>query len=278
MLSLKDICRIEWTKILDLQSKKVTLQNVILRMANSYFENPLIDFKQWNTITPSIFLQSAQLVNERLNGFNLELEEYKQPVHAKIIDRTIRYALIFGNREVVETIVNNPIFQKIIIKRRPRIVEDLYHKAAQEVYLFSRVILVIEGPSFKFSNHYTSVNNFLRKFFEMIFGGGFIWETPSEQVPMSETPCRDLDDDEEELQRVENPVTEEEMIVKRAAEFYFSEYVFVWALICLKFDVAELFLEYSGVQKQDFDRGEVYQTNKGASHPLLYKWHKWHMA
>ena len=260
----------EWTKILDLQGKKATLQNVILRMANSYFENPDIDFKQWNTITPSIFLQSAKQVNERLNGFNLELEDYKQPVHAKIIDRTIRYALIFGNREVVETIVNNPIFQKIIIKRRLRIVEDLYQKAAQEVYLFSRIILVIEGPSFKFSNAHTSVNNFLRKFFEMIFGGGFIWETPSEHVPMSETPSRDLDDDDDESQKLEKPLTEEEMIVKRAAEFYFSEYVFVWALICLKFDVAELFLEYSGVHKQDFDRGEVYQTNKGLLYPLCH--------
>ncbi|KAI6658609.1 Transient receptor potential cation channel [Oopsacas minuta] len=259
---MRDSCIKSWTAKFNLQSKLVTLQTMILRMANSYFENPETDFKQWNTITPSIFLQSPRLVNERLNNFNLELEEYKQPVHAKIIDRTIRYALIFGNREVVETIVNNPIFQKIVIKRRDKIVDDLYQKAAQEVYFFSRVILVIEGPNFKFSNDYRGVKNFLQKFFEMIFGGGFIWETPSENVPLAAS--RDIDDfDEEEIPQPVKAGDEERKIIKRASEYYFSEYVFVWALICLKFDVAELFLEYSGVQKQDFDQGEVYQTNKG---------------
>ena len=99
----------KWSSIFDLQTKRGTLHKMILQKADAYFDLPNIDFSRWNTITPSIFSQSAESVNKRLERFEPEALALEQPVDAKIIDRTIR--------SVYKCFVNNCL-QVLVVNRK----------------------------------------------------------------------------------------------------------------------------------------------------------------
>ena len=192
-----------------------------------------------------------------------------------------RYALIFGNRDVVETIINSTTFQKIVVQRREKIVEDIFLKASQEVYIFSRLTLaILKVPNFNVGSNYDGVRNFLQKFLEHIFGRGFIWDTPSGKEREEITDAYDLTTRQQmdkqtdsvpgsdvkgklSSESLTDEQKEEKELIRTAYRCFFPEYVFVWSILCLKFDVAHLFLEYSGVHKQDSKQSEAYLTDKG---------------
>lgn len=166
------------------------------------------------------------------------------------IDRILRYALFYGSREIVATIFNNPYLQNSLISRREEMLTSIFKKSGTEVLLFQRLVYAltkneeyIEQKIKDNNDSYSAsleVIKFLQLAIEKLMGEGFLWNSP-------------------DVQR------HEVMSSLTHYEVYFVEYLMVWGALSQRYEIAELFLEYSGVHLQELSRAdrEFYRTQKG---------------
>ena len=194
-------------------------------------------------MTTALFLQAQWRVRRALGtGDN--------PKDISQIDRVMRYALFYGSREIVEDIFNNPIIQECLVNERENTLTSVFKKSGTELILFQRLMYAITDQSDYVAKQIRDANDdftaslevvkFLQIAIEKIMGDGFLWNIPDVQK-------------HDELHSLTH------------YEVYFTEYVMVWGVLSQRYEVAELFLEYSGAHLQELltTDHEFYRTRKG---------------
>ena len=166
------------------------------------------------------------------------------------IDRILRYALFYGSREIVANIFNNFYLQNSLINRREEMLTSIFKKSGTEVLLFQRLVYAltkneeyIEQKIKLNDDSYSAsleVISFLQLAIEKLMDEGFLWNSPDVQKHA-------------ELRSLTH------------YEVYFVEYMMVWGALSQRYEIAELFLEYSGVHLQELSTSdrEFYRTQKG---------------
>ncbi|KAI6649098.1 Transient receptor potential cation channel [Oopsacas minuta] len=226
--------------------KDPELYQMVLQKADDYFSKNDQDFKGWNTMTTALFLRDQARVKKALK--KLQLGENRAKDIAQI-DRILRYAIFYGSREIVENIFDNVSIQTSLVSRREDILTGVFKKSGTELLLFQRLMYTLTNDVEYIENKIKDVIDFsaslevvkfLQLAIEKLMGDGFLWNSP-------DVPKHD------ELHSLTH------------YEVYFTEYIMVWGVLSQRYEVAELFLEYSGVHLQELsttDR-EFYRTQKG---------------
>ena len=194
-------------------------------------------------MTTALFLRDQYRVRRAL-------EKRKGKFDQGQIGKIIRYALFYGSREIVEKIFNNSDIQECLILKREVNLTSVFKKSGQELILFQRLMFAltkdeeyvekkIKGVKAEFTAS-LEVVKFLQLAIEKLMGDGFLWNIP-------------------DVQR------HDVQLHLKHYEVYFAEYIMVWGALSQRYEVAELFLEYSGGHLQELltrDR-EFYRTQKG---------------
>ena len=198
-------------------------------------------------MTTALFLRDQNRVKSGLKKLHLGESSAGDTLQ---IDRILRYALFYGSREIVATIFNNFYLQNSLISRREKMLTNIFKKSGTEVLLFQRLVYALTKQEeyiekkIKLNNDSFSASlqviSFLQLAIEKLMGEGFLWNSP-------------------------DVAKHDELRSLTHYEVYFVEYLMVWGALSQRYEIAELFLEYSGVHLQELSTSdrEFYRTQKG---------------
>ena len=194
-------------------------------------------------MTTALFLQDQTRVRRALGTRD-------NPKDISQIDRVMRYALFYGSREIMEDIFNNTIIQESLVKQREDTLTSVFKKSGSELILFQRLMHALTDQTDYIAERIRIANDditaslevvkFLQIAIEKLMGDGFLWNIPDVQQ-------------------------HDKLYSLSHYDVYFPEYIMVWGVLSQRYEVAELFLEYSGIHLQELSTTDrsFYRTRKG---------------
>ena len=226
----KKECTVQFYSIVN---KHTELYDVILSKADDFFHRNEDPYTGWNILTMPIFLNDKERVARAFRKAHLAaLTDELQ------IERIFRYSLVYGSKSVIRAVFEDESLSKLILKRYTKIIELTFYKSSNEVFLYNRLMIALRmvddrGKKRKDYNYLELMETAI----QTLISREFFWVAPV------------------------NYFKGEEVDHLYA---FFPEYIMVWGVLSQRFEVVELFLEYSGIHLQ-YRSNNVYilSTEKG---------------